>query len=67
MSDKPDLMFTHHGTLSMLHPVTDEGRVWASDHLPEDAQWLGGACAVEPRYVEHIVEGIEAAGLAVSA
>jgi hypothetical protein len=39
---------------------------WIENHIPEDAQRLGNAIAVEHRYIADIVAGIQGDGLAVA-
>lgn len=62
---EPTLDFTLHGsgTLYLLTPLTDDAREWVKLHIPEDAQRLGRGIAIEWRYVDDIMVGIEADGL----
>lgn len=63
-----DFLVTGEGsgtTVFLLHPRTDAAREWVADHLPEDAQRLGNAIAVEHRYIGDIVDGARNDGLAV--
>jgi hypothetical protein len=60
-----DIHTENHGSIWLLRPVSDAGRNWLAEHL-DDAQWFGGAVAVEPRYVEDIVEGASLDGLEVN-
>lgn len=52
-------------TVYLLHPLTDAAHEWVAEHLPEDAQRLGNAIAVEHRYIRDIVDGARNDGLAV--
>lgn len=61
-----DFLLANHGTVSMLTPISLEAQQWADAHLPADAQRMGGAVAIEHRYVGDIVEGILADGLEVN-
>jgi hypothetical protein len=61
-----DFELSGGGTIYLLRPKTDEAREWTNFNIPDDAQWLGGAVAIEHRYVGDIVEGILADGLTVS-
>lgn len=61
----PDISAANHGSIWLLRPNTPAATDWFSDVIPEDAQWFGGAVAVEPRYVDAIVEGAQAEGLTV--
>jgi predicted thioesterase len=60
-----DFLVTGGGTVYLLHPLTDAAREWVAEHLPEDAQRLGNAIAVEHRYIRDIVYGARHDGLAV--
>lgn len=50
------------GTLTMAYPLDDDAASWLRETAPEDAQFLGKAMAIEPRYVRGVVEAFEAAG-----
>ena len=63
-----DFLVTGEGPLTtvyLLRPLTDAAREWVAEHLPEDAQRLGNAIAVEHRYIRDIVDGARNDGLAV--
>lgn len=60
-----DFLVTGGGTIYLLHPLTDAAREWVAEHLPEDAQRLGNAIAIEHRFVGNIVDGARNDGLAV--
>jgi len=62
---EPDFRLTQTGSIDLLEPLTDEAREWADEFLPEDAQMLGRAYAIEPRYMIDILGGIDDAGLTV--
>jgi hypothetical protein len=47
-----------HGSVWLVRPESEAAREWLETHVDEEAQWFGGALAVEPRYVQAIVEGI---------
>lgn len=62
----PDFTFANHGSVTLLTPVSDAAREWAAEHLPvEPWQMLGNAIAIEPRYADPILEGIDADGMTV--
>lgn len=61
-----DIQFTDHGSIWTAAPLTDAGRAWIDENLPDDAQWFGGAICIEPRYGAAIVEGMRADGLEVA-
>jgi hypothetical protein len=50
----------------LLRPLTPAAFDWVEEHIPEDAQRLGTAIAVEHRYIGAIAEGIVADGLVVA-
>lgn len=62
-NEQPDFVLQNHGSISLLLPVTDEGREWVQEHIPEDALMHGRSIAIEARYVPPIVEGIQGDGL----
>jgi hypothetical protein len=55
-------MFTveDHGSLFLIRPLTRDVTSWLTRHT--DATWFGGAIAVEPRYVDDLVDGMRSAG-----
>jgi hypothetical protein len=63
---KADFRVENHGSIFLLRPLSKEGEDWAKSHLPDDAQTFGNAVAVEPRYINDIVNGICDDGLVVS-
>jgi hypothetical protein len=50
-------------TVFLLVPKTDDARRWVREHLPDDVMRLGAGVAIEHRYIEDILEGIQADGL----
>jgi hypothetical protein len=65
LAEVTDFTATDCGSIIMLCPKTDAAKDWCAEHLPEDAQWLGGSVAIEHRYFGAIAEGITADGLEV--
>ena len=64
----PDFSIEGEGrfrTVYLLRPLTPAGFEWVEEHIPDDAQCLGNAVAVEHRYIADIVADIQNAGLAV--
>ena len=53
------------GTIALLSAVSEAGADWADTHLPQDAASLGCAVAIEPRYLDDIIDGIQTDGLIV--
>ena len=52
------------GTVSLFMPISDAAKAWTAENI-HDAQWLGRSFAVEHRYIDNIVVGIEDAGLTI--
>lgn len=63
---KPDFFVRNEKTIYLLEPLTDAGREWVREHLPEDATYWGDSVVVEWRYIRDIVDGIRRDGLKVS-
>jgi len=65
----PDFSIEGEGrfcTVYLLRPLTPAAFDWIEEHIPEDAQRLGTAIAVEHRYIGPIAEGILADGLVLA-
>lgn len=61
-----DILVSDHGSLVMLAGLTPNGDAWLRQNLASDAQWLGKTVAVEPRYVDDILRGIQAGNLTIA-
>lgn len=61
-----DFSFANHGTICLLRPISQPAQKWAAAEICPDHLSLGGAIAIEPRYVGPILEGIAEAGLEVN-
>jgi hypothetical protein len=46
------LQVQNHGSIFLLQPLDGPVHDWLREHAPPEAQTLGRALAVEPRYVE---------------
>ena len=46
----------------LITPLTSECRDWLKDNVSEDAMYLGPSLAVEYRYVENLVLGLQEHG-----
>ena len=63
----PDFLFFDHGSLVTLTAATDTAKQWADEHLDPDRQiWGQFGSVIEPRYVDDIINGIQADGLTVA-
>jgi hypothetical protein len=60
-----DFEATYHGSIVTLAPLTADAIDWVHENLPPDVMWIGGAVAIEPRYLDPIVVGILEAGLSM--
>lgn len=63
--ERPDVDLSLHGSIDLLTPLTAAAQAWMKENIPDDAQWFGGALAVEPRYAPDIVQGMIDDGLTV--
>jgi hypothetical protein len=54
----PDFEISHHGTLSLFHPLNDRANKWLGRHCTPDNehQYLARALAIDHRYVGGIVD-----------
>ena len=61
----PDFKLFGGGTVYMLYPASEAAKEWVREHLPPDALTLGRSIAIEHRFVNSILDGINDAGLVV--
>lgn len=54
----------NHGSVWLIRPLTDSAHEWLQATAPEDANFLGSALVVEPRYVMDVMDAAEEAGFA---
>ena len=47
-----DFTIDDHGSIVLLHPVTDQARAWVADNLPAQPVSFAGALAIERRFIE---------------
>jgi hypothetical protein len=61
-----DVRVINNGSIWTLNFLSEAGRQWRDDHLPDDAQtWGPNGVVVELRYLRDIVEGMNKDGLEV--
>ena len=60
-----DFLVAYDGSISLVTPVTPAAREWIDAHVPAAAPWFGPSLAVEWRYVDSLLEGIEDDGLTI--
>lgn len=59
-----DFRVTNGGSMFLVHPLTQECRDWLDENVQAESwQWLGNALAVEHRFIEDLVEGMQNDGL----
>jgi hypothetical protein len=56
----------NHFSLWLFRPLDAAAKAWINETAPDDAQFMGDAMAVAPRYVEGVQAAFEAAGGEVS-
>ena len=62
-----DFNITDHGSIMLLTTVSEAAKEWVNKHLPEERlTWGPNSTAVEPRYMQEIVNGIWKDELTVS-
>lgn len=61
-----DLAVERHGSICLIRPYTFEGEQWLQRTAPEGAQFMGKAMAVEPRYVQGVIDAAQADGMKVA-
>jgi hypothetical protein len=61
----PDFIFTNHGSICTVAPTNPEAEEWVRYNVDPGAQWFGRGVAVEPRYVNDLVEAAICDGLTV--
>lgn len=54
------------GTIYLLRPLTHRAHLILEERIGMDAQWMGGAVAVEHRYIDPIIEDLISEGYTVS-
>ena len=61
-----DFLLLNHGSICVLHALSDDARAWVDQHLSDESlTWGPSGTVIEPRYVAPILEGIEADGITI--
>jgi len=55
-----DITVTDHGSIWLFRPLTEAAQEVFAEYIAEDAQWFGGALAVEARYAFGLAFDLEA-------
>jgi len=63
-----DFKLMHHGSVVLLTPTTSAGTKWLTEHidLAQAIRWGQCSVAVEPRYIDTVIDGICEDGLSLS-
>ena len=65
--NETDFRAMQDSSMTVLTPLSDAGRAWCEEHLPEDCpMWGREGYAIENNYFEPIYNGIIADGLEVA-
>lgn len=59
-----DARVEYHGSVTLVRPYTWHAREFLNTRV-FDAQWFGGALAVEPRYLDSLLDGMREEGLEI--
>lgn len=59
---RPNYSISDHGLIVLIHPLTAKFARWLRDTAPEDAQFWGPSMAVEPRYLQGVIQAAEEEG-----
>tara|TARA_R100000315_G_scaffold49676_1_gene23850 strand:+ start:1017 stop:1229 length:213 start_codon:yes stop_codon:yes gene_type:complete len=53
-----DFTIDDHGSIVLLHPVTDQARAWIQENLGDNLPRLAGAIAIDRQYIDIILVGL---------
>jgi hypothetical protein len=65
MSAQLDVTVEDHGTIWLFRPLTQAAKEWIDDNVTGGEDWFAGALAVEARFVQALIEGMQLDGLEV--
>jgi hypothetical protein len=60
-----DLSIQNEGSIYLLRGLSEAGKKWIAENIPDDAQHFGGAVVVEHRFIADIAQGAASDGLEV--
>ncbi len=60
-----DIRVENHGSIFLVRPLNELAEDWLKEHTGPETQRLGKAVAVEGRYIEDFVKGMQEDGLTV--
>lgn len=58
-----DFSVEYHGSIVLLRLYSEAAQAWVTKYLSQDVIRCQDGVVVERRYIEHIVEGMQLAGL----
>jgi hypothetical protein len=59
-----DFTVTNHGSIILVKPLSEAAKAWLAENVSDEALWhFNGALAVEPRFIEDLLDGMLDAGL----
>jgi len=61
-----DYIFENHGTIWLVRSTSADALQHLQAHVASEAQWLGDALAVEPRYVVSLAAQLQDDGFEVT-
>jgi len=64
-SKPADVHIVDDGSIVLFHLNTPDAAQWVEENVTKEAQYLGTALVVEPRYVEALIVGMAGDGLEV--
>ena len=65
MEKKPDFLYRDEGSIILLLPQSETARSWAGENLHTEPWRDKRGIAIEPRYFEPILEGIDTGGMVI--
>ena len=63
----PDVLISDQGSLFLVTPMSEAARDWVSENVQlEGWQWMGISFAVEWRFAQDLISGMQGDGLEVA-
>lgn len=61
-----DFLLVDNGSVVLLTPLSKAAKQWIEENISDDSTWFGRSLAIEPRYVDDILNGITNSNLEVT-
>lgn len=58
-AERVDYLVENHGCVFLFRPLNAAARAWLAGSVQADAQWWGGALAVEHRYARDLAANLQ--------